>query len=177
MASDDFEALGLLDGLEGDARQERIDLIAWLLDRGFDIDHIRGSVGAPLNLPAARVIGDDGTYVSAREICQSTGLELEFLQRIHSAVGLPRFEDPDARTLLRVDGEAAAQARMILDLGIDPDDVVVRSARDEGEPRSCRGGDAGSGAQGDLETRRHRDRGRRGDRGANACERHRRLRP
>ena len=53
MASDDFEALGLLDGLEGDARQERIDLIAWLLDRGFDIDHIRGSVGAPLNLPGS----------------------------------------------------------------------------------------------------------------------------
>jgi adenylate cyclase len=124
MASDDFEALGLLDGLEGDARQERIALITWLLHRGFDIDHIRGSVGAPLNLPASRVMGDDGTYVSAREICQSTGIELGFLQRIHCAVGLPRFEDPDARALLRVDGEAAAQARMILDLGIDPDDVI-----------------------------------------------------
>ena len=54
MAADaDFEALGLLDGLEGDARQERVDLIGWLLDRGFDLGHIRGSVGAPLDLPAA----------------------------------------------------------------------------------------------------------------------------
>jgi adenylate cyclase len=74
MAADaEFEALGLLDGLEGDARQERVDLITWLLDQGFALDHIRGSVGAPLNLPGNRALGDDGEYVSAREICQTTG--------------------------------------------------------------------------------------------------------
>ena len=126
MAADaDFEALGLLDGLEGDARQERVDLIVWLLDRGFELDHIRGSVGAPLNLPSSRVIGDDGTCVSAREICQSAGIELAFLQRIHRAIGLPRIDDPDAPNLSRADGEAAAQARVILDLGIDPEDVIA----------------------------------------------------
>jgi adenylate cyclase len=121
----DFEAFGLLDGLEGDARQERVDLIAWLLDRGFHIDHIRGSVGAPLNLPSSRVIGDDGTCVSAREICRAAGIDLDFLQRIHRAIGLPRIEDPDAATLPLADSEAAAQARVILDLGIDPDDVIA----------------------------------------------------
>jgi adenylate cyclase len=126
MASDaEFEALGMLDGLEGDARQERIDLISWLLTRGFRLDHIRGSVGAPLSLPANRVIGDDGEYVSAREICQWTGIDLGLLQRIHRAIGLPRIADPDAPNLLRVDGEAAAQARIILDLGISPEDVVA----------------------------------------------------
>ena len=36
----DIEALGLLDGLEGDARTERAELIAWLLDRDFSIDQI-----------------------------------------------------------------------------------------------------------------------------------------
>ena len=111
MAADaDFEALGLLDGLEGDARRERVDLINWLLDRNFSLDHIRGSLGAPLNLPASRVIGDNGEYVSAREVCHSTGIDLEYLQRIHRAVGLPRFDDPDAPTLLRADSEAAAEA-------------------------------------------------------------------
>ncbi|MFY9920700.1 MAG: adenylate cyclase regulatory domain-containing protein [Mycobacterium sp.] len=117
--------MGLLDGLEGDARQERVDLITWLLDRNFSLDHIRGSLGAPLNLPASRVIGDDGVYVSAREICQSTGIDLEYLQRIHCAVGLPRFDDPHAPNLLRADSEAAAQAEMILDLGISPEDVIA----------------------------------------------------
>ncbi|HEX3285318.1 MAG TPA: adenylate cyclase regulatory domain-containing protein [Mycobacterium sp.] len=126
MASDlDFEALGLLDGLDGDARQERIDLIGWLLDRGFGLDHIRGSIGAPLNLPGNRVMGDDGEFVSAHDICRSTGIDLEFLQRVHGAIGLSRIEDPDARNLPRVDGEAAAQARIILDLGIAPEDVVA----------------------------------------------------
>ena len=52
----DLEALGLLDGLEGEARRERAELIAWLLDRGFSIDQIRASV-APLLLPANRVMG------------------------------------------------------------------------------------------------------------------------
>ncbi len=126
MAADvDFEALGLLDGLEGQAREERVELIAWLLDRGFKLDHIRGAVGAPLSLPGNRALGDNGEFVSAREISQTTGIDLEFLRRIHSAVGLPRIEDPDAPNLLRVDGEAAAQARIILDLGIAPDDVVA----------------------------------------------------
>jgi adenylate cyclase len=126
MAADaDFEALGLLDGLDGDARQERVELIAWLLDQGFGLDHIRGSVGAPLNLPGNRALGDDGELVSARDICRATGIDLDFLQRIHCAVGLPRIDDPDAPKLLRVDGEAAAQARIILDLGIAPEDVVA----------------------------------------------------
>jgi adenylate cyclase regulatory protein len=119
MAADvDLEASGLLDGLEGDARRERTELIAWLLDRGFTLDHIRGSAAAPLLLPAHRVLGDDGTYVSAREICESTGVELELLQRLQSAVGLPRIEDPDAAVLPRVDGEAAAHAKFFIDMGV-----------------------------------------------------------
>jgi adenylate cyclase len=121
----DIEALGLLDGLEGDARRERADLIAWLLDRGFTIEQISGSPAAPLLLPAHRVFGDDGTYVSARELCESTGIELELLERIQRAMGLPRIDDPDAAVLLRADAQAAARAKLFLDLGIDPDDSVA----------------------------------------------------
>ena len=124
-ANVDIEALGLLDGLEGEARQERAVLIRWLLDRGFDLDHIRGSVAAPVMLPANRVLGDDGEYVSAREICKSTGIELELLQRLQRAIGLPRIEDPDAAVLLRADAEAAARAKFFLDVGIDPQDAVA----------------------------------------------------
>ena len=90
--------MGLLDGLEGEARTERAELIAWLLDRGFSIDQIRASV-APLLLPANRVMGEDGVYLSAREICEETGLDLPLLQRLQGAVGLPRIEDPDAAVL------------------------------------------------------------------------------
>jgi adenylate cyclase len=126
MATDvDIEALGLLDGLEGDARRERAELIAWLLDRGFSLEHIRASVAAPLMLPAYRVLGDDGQFVSAREICESTGIELELLQRLHCAIGLPRIDDPDAAVLPRADAEAVAHARFLVDLGYQPDDTVA----------------------------------------------------
>lgn len=126
MAADvDIEALGLLDGLEGQARQERADLIAWLLDRGFDLDHIRGSVAAPLMLAANRVLGDDGDYVSAREVCDEVGIDLALLQRLHRSMGLPRIEDPDAVVLLRADAEAATGAKFLLELGIPPEDAVA----------------------------------------------------
>lgn len=126
MAADfDFESSGLLDGLDGEARKERAELIQWLLDRGFSIDHICGSAAAPLMLPASKVLGDDGHYVSAREVSEATGIELELLQRLHRAIGLPTIDDPDAAVLLRADGEAGARAKFFLDLGFDPDDTVA----------------------------------------------------
>ena len=120
----DFDALGLLDGLEGEARKERAELIEWLLEQGFSIDHICGSAAAPLMLPASKVLGDDGHYVTAREVCEATGIELQLLQRLQRAIGL-QVDDPDAAVLLRADGEAAARAKFFLDLGFDPDDTVA----------------------------------------------------
>jgi adenylate cyclase len=120
----DFEALGLLDGLDGEARKERAELIEWLLDRGFSIENICGSAAAPLMLPAHKVLGDDGHYVSAREVCEASGIELQLLQRLQRAIGL-QIDDPDAAVLLRADGQAAASAKFFLDLGFDPDDTVA----------------------------------------------------
>ena len=149
MAADvDIEALGLLDGLEGDARRERAELISWLLDRGFRLDHIRSSVAAPLMLPAYRVLGDDGDFVSAREICESTGVELELLQRLQRAVGLPCIEDPDAAVLLRADGDAGA-GEDLSRTGHRPRRRGCRHAGAGGEPRSCRGDHARGGPESD----------------------------
>src|ERR1700739_4184838 len=89
----DFEALGLLDGLEGEARKERAELIEWLLDQGFSIDHICASAAAPLMLPASKVLGDDGDYVSAREVCEVTGIDLHLVQRLQRTVG-PASDHP-----------------------------------------------------------------------------------
>jgi Adenylate cyclase regulatory domain len=91
----DVEALGLLDGLEGDARRERAELIVWLLDRGFTVDQIKDEF-APMLMPAGRIVGDDGVYVSARQICEETGIDLELLEANQRALGLPRTDDPDA---------------------------------------------------------------------------------
>jgi adenylate cyclase len=112
-----------LDGLQGHERRERVELIEWLLDRGFTADQIQHSL-APLMLPANRVLGDDGVYVSAREIAGSTGIDLEILQRLERAAGLPKIDDPDTAVLPRADALAAGRAKFLLDLGMDVADVV-----------------------------------------------------
>lgn len=112
----DLEALGLLDDLQGRARQERAELIRWLLAHGFNIDQIRGTY-SPMLLPAERMIGDDGTMVSPREISESSGVSLELLQQLHRAAGLVRAEDPDARLQSRADAESVLAAARLVDLG------------------------------------------------------------
>jgi adenylate cyclase len=113
----------LLDGLEGNARAERAELIEWLFEQGITADEIRGAV-APTLLATRRLMGDDGSYVSAREISRSAGIELDLLQRVQRAIGLARVDDPDAAVHLRADGAAAAHAQRFLDLGVDPEQML-----------------------------------------------------
>jgi adenylate cyclase len=133
----DLEASGLLDGLGGKARAERAELIPWLLERGITVEQIR-SAFAPALLAARQLLGDDGTYVSAREASEKTGIDLDLLQRIQRAMGLPRVDDPDAAVHLRADAEAAAFAQKFLELGIDPDQLVqVSRILNEGLSRAA----------------------------------------
>jgi adenylate cyclase len=120
----DIESSGLLDGLDGNARAERAELIPWLLDHGVTVDQIRESY-APVLLASRRMLGDDGDYVSAREISESTGIDLALLHRIQRALGLPRVDDPEEVAHLRVDGEIASYAKYFVDAGIDEDNIVM----------------------------------------------------
>ena len=83
MAADvDLEALGLLNGLSGSAREDRRELIEWLLGHGFDVDRVRGAL-SPILLAANRVLGDDGTLRSPREVAESAGVTVQLLQQLH----------------------------------------------------------------------------------------------
>jgi adenylate cyclase len=125
MASDvDLDASGLLDGLEGHARRERAELIAWLLDHGFSIENIRSAL-SPMLLPANRIIGDDGTRVSAKELSESSGLSVELLQRLHRAVGLARVDDPTLAVLPRADAESVLPAAALMKAGFTADEIVL----------------------------------------------------
>ncbi|HEV7360258.1 MAG TPA: adenylate cyclase regulatory domain-containing protein, partial [Mycobacterium sp.] len=114
----------LLDGVEGTARTERAELVQWLLEQGITADEIRAT-NPPLLLASRRLIGDDGTYVSAREISERYGIDLMLLQRVQRAIGLARVDDPDAVVHMRADGEAAAYAQRFVELGLEPDQVVL----------------------------------------------------
>ncbi len=113
----------LLGDLEGSARAERAELIEWLFEQGMTAEEIRG---APVPMLAAtrRLMGDDGDYVSTREISEAAGVDMELLQRVQRAIGLVRVDDPDAAVHLRADGTAAAHAKEFIELGMAPDDVV-----------------------------------------------------
>ena len=119
----DIEASGLLDGLTGEARAERAELIPYLLDLGITVEEIKASF-APMLLPARRVLGDDGTYLSAREISERTGLDVDQLMRFQRASGLPVVEDPDAPVFMRPDGDPAVHIKRFLELGIDADQML-----------------------------------------------------
>lgn len=124
MSVDAIADTGLLDGLSDAERGERAELIEWLLAQGFNVEQIRAEV-APLMLPAHRALGNDGDYVSAREISEVHRIDTEQLQRIVRALGLPRVDDPEAVALLRADAEAAVHQQRLVDVGLDPDQVAL----------------------------------------------------
>lgn len=92
----DFAAEGLLDGLEGRARSERVVLLQELAAEGVPLSELRRSTqaGTIIYLPADRVIGSRDRY-TAQQIAQMTGLELDFLTRLRRAMGLPIPEDDE----------------------------------------------------------------------------------
>lgn len=119
----DPEIEDLLDGLQGDLRAQRAELIEWLMGQGITAEEIRGNV-SPMLLASRRLIGDDGTYVSAREISETSGVDLEQLQRLLRAVGLPWMEDPDAPAQMRADAGIAVHARRFIEAGIDAEQAL-----------------------------------------------------
>lgn len=140
-AVDELGGTDLLDGLNDGITTERTELIAWLRGQGFSVEQIRNEP-APMLLPARRALGDDGNYVSAREVSEVHGIDLELLQNLIQALGLPKVGDPDAPCYLRADAETAARQQQLIDMGLDADRVVlvvrrlaeglsVRSGREE----------------------------------------------
>ncbi|MCV6990531.1 adenylate/guanylate cyclase domain-containing protein [Mycobacterium timonense] len=121
---DDRDIEDLLDGLQGTARTERAELVRWLLAQGITAEEIR-TTNPPLLLATRHLIGDDGTYVSTREISETYGIDMALLQRVQRAIGLVRVDDPDAAVHMRADGEAAAFTQRFVDVGLDPDQVVL----------------------------------------------------
>ena len=64
------EVESLLGDLEGSAREERAELIEWLLARGISPEDIL-TANSPMLLATRPLVGGDDRYVSAREISES----------------------------------------------------------------------------------------------------------
>ena len=125
----DFDAEGLLDGLEGQARADRLALLEQLDGEGVPLEELREAVAAGrlTLLPVERGIAGDGARYSPREIAELSGGDLQLLQRASAALGLP-YPDPDERSLHEADLEAARRVKAFLDAGL-PEDGILQVAR------------------------------------------------
>ncbi|HXS42985.1 MAG TPA: adenylate cyclase regulatory domain-containing protein [Solirubrobacteraceae bacterium] len=114
----DFEAEGLLEGLEGEARDARRELLERLGAEGVGLDELRAATvdGRVLFLAAERVVGGIPRF-SARQVAERADLPVEFLVAIRRAHGLP-VSDADAVVFSEDDVEGARLGRAFLDAGI-----------------------------------------------------------
>jgi adenylate cyclase len=92
----DFEAEGLLDGLEGQQRAERLALLRQLAADGVPLNELRRTTatGTVMFLPADRVIASEARY-TAEQVAQLADVEPEFLTAARRAMGLPIPESDD----------------------------------------------------------------------------------
>ncbi len=125
----DFEAEGLLEGVEGAPREARRELLEQLAGEGCTLEELRDAVAAGrlTLLPVERALAGEGPRYTAREIAETAELDLDVLQRFASALGVP-YGDPDERRATNADLEAARMVKAFIDTGL-PEDGLLGVAR------------------------------------------------
>jgi adenylate cyclase len=125
----DFEAEGLLDGVEGEARAARLDLLERLAAEGVPLEELREAVAAGrlTLLPVERGIAGDGPRYTREEIAELSGADLGLLRRASAALGIP-YPDAGEPVLIQADLEAARRVKAFLDAGL-PEDGIILVAR------------------------------------------------
>jgi adenylate cyclase len=125
----DFAAEGLLDDLDGEAREARLALLERLGAEGVSPQELRDAVAAGrlTLLPVERKLAGAGPRYSPREIAEASGIDVALLQRFSAALGVP-YQDPDERSLAEADLEAARRIKAFRDAGL-PEDGMLQVAR------------------------------------------------
>jgi adenylate cyclase len=120
----DFIAEGLLDGLEGDARAERLALLEHLAADGVPLSEMRrrSAEGTIVFLPAELVIGGRERY-TAREISERTKVDLELLVSMRRAMGLPVPADDDP-VYTQADLDSVGMGQMFREAGISEEEIL-----------------------------------------------------
>jgi len=121
----DWEAEGLLDGLESEDRDDRVALLDRLRSDGASLEELREAVRDEtlVFLPAERIIGGDARYTAA-EVAEMTGVDVDLLLRMRRAHGLP-LAAPETRLFTDTDLEATRLARGFLDAGVSADQMLA----------------------------------------------------
>ena len=120
----DFAAEGLLDGLEGADREERLELLRELAAEGATLEDLRRNVerGRLVFQLADRVIGGPVRY-TAEEVARRSGISLDFLLASRRAMGLP-MPEPHEAGFTEEDLEAARRSMVATEAGIPDEDLL-----------------------------------------------------
>jgi len=125
----DFESKGLLDGLEGDAREARLQLLEELGDDGVSLEELEAAAEEDriALLPVERVYDPPGERYTVEEIADEAGVPVEALTRYQRALGL-RVPGEDERVAGEHLLEMAKLLRGFLDAGL-PEDGLIEVTR------------------------------------------------
>jgi adenylate cyclase len=120
----DFAAEGLLDGLDGQAREERATLLRQLAEEGVPLSELRRSTaaGSIVYLPADRVIVGSERYTAA-EIAAASAVDADFLIAARRAMGLP-IPEQDEAVYTTAELESARMIHVARDAGLTDEDVL-----------------------------------------------------
>ena len=121
----DWEAHGLLDGLEDDiSRDARRRLLDELSGQGMQLGELRRVVAEDklVLAPVAQALSSEARY-TAREIAEQAGVELEFLTASRRALGLP-VPHPDERVYGEQDLEATKLGTQHREAGFADEDAL-----------------------------------------------------
>ena len=128
----DFVALGLLDGLDEPGRAARAALLEHLHADGCTVEELRAAAveGRLALLPAERALGAGGD-LTARDLAATAGVELEDLEAVRRACGLP-LPPPDVAELGELDLAGARALARFLEGGL-PLEGLIEASRVFGE--------------------------------------------
>jgi adenylate cyclase len=129
MAEIDYEAEGLLEGLEGEDREARRKLLDELVEDGVELEELRTAVAEDrlALLPVERILSGGEERLTADQVAERAGVERDFLDREWKALGLALADDSSAVYTER-DVDAAKRVQALRDGGV-PDEGVLEVAR------------------------------------------------
>lgn len=120
----DFAAEGLLDGLEGQERAERLTLLESFHAEGIPLAELRraSTAGTLMFLPADRVIVGSERYTSG-QVAELSGVDIEFLISARRAMGLP-IPEPEEAAYTDADLKASRMIHVARAAGITDAEVL-----------------------------------------------------
>jgi adenylate cyclase len=119
----DWESEGLLEGLEGDEREARKDLLDQLSEAGVEVGHLREAISEDrlALVPVEHELGGE-CELTESDVAARAEVPIEFLRQQRRALGLPQVAD-DVKAFGDDDVEAARQLKVFIDAGLQPEGV------------------------------------------------------